>query len=326
MYRLIKYYDSIGQGKEGLFSDCSTKYEILDLCPDSCDSETLLVYAMKHGFKVKGLPFVPKTQHGRRNINIVHTVQLAEEHVDTYWNKTEIKPVFLGLVDLSALQGPLSALTGTNNELTSEQALNIVNDQAYGVDSVGEMVDGETIIVKSSWKYYHQIPLLGYSLKSFEKIMGITEHGFSDDTYSCHGCGLYDNEYSGHTYNHRVVNECELLGVRCGCYDEHCQSNNGLDEYIDQHSKCVNLDSAKALEKKGKLKFIERFIGGMVDGRGGHYAGEFIREGDPENILVDLKAKYPKRRYVFSHDESGQFQTYFSIWQVASEGKRFKNR
>lgn len=78
-------------------------------------------------------------------------------------------------------------------------------------------------------------------------------------------------------------------GLVCrDCFGDYLQSDaDALDSYVNQARQCIPLPAAEALADKGKLKFIERFIGGMVD-------------------------------------ESGQFQTYFSVWQVASPGKRFK--
>lgn len=115
--------------------------------------------------------------------------------------------------------------------------------------------------------------------------------------------------------------------VCADCFDAYAEAH--LDDYTDTADECIPLKSAESLEDKGKLKFIERFIGGMVDGRGGRYAddrtrGVYIREGKPADILAKLRAENSGRSYVFSHDESGQFQTYFSVWQIAAKRGRFK--
>ena|SRR3990167_2843335 len=60
--------------------------------------------------------------------------------------------------------------------------------------------------------------------------------------------------------------------------------------------------------------------GGMTDGRGGWFRGELTREGEPETVLAELLERNPEGEYVFSHDESGQFQVYFSVWRVAGSG------
>ncbi len=98
------------------------------------------------------------------------------------------------------------------------------------------------------------------------------------------------------------------------CFDSYAEDH--LDDYTDKSEQCIPLKVAESLESKGRLKFIERFIGGMVDGRGGWFNGESVREGHPKNVLEGLKAKHNDCEYVFSHDESGQFQTYFSVWKL----------
>jgi hypothetical protein len=159
--------------------------------------------------------------------------------------------------------------------------------------------------------------LLGYSRESFEKVLGITEEGFYDDTESCSQCGKYDSRDNGYTYNFRYIESTGNLGVNCGCYSEFAESPEAIEAYTDSPDHAIEADAIKAHVKAKRLKFIERFVGGMTDSHRPHYFdGEPVRVSTPEKVLAELKAKYPKRSYVFSHDESGQFQTYFSVYQV----------
>lgn len=75
--------------------------------------------------------------------------------------------------------------------------------------------------------------------------------------------------------------------------DEHCQSEDG----------CV-------------AEFVRSYFYG--DARIDDFYFDRI---DDEQLAVDLKAfatakGVAAQSYLFSHDESGQFQTYFSVWQV----------
>jgi hypothetical protein len=164
------------------------------------------------------------------------------------------------------------------------------------------------------WDYYHALPFLGYSIERFQEVLEVAERTFDDEVTSCHECGEYMWNDNGRTYNYRIVDECTLLGMECGCYDEWCKKN--WKSKINTPDECVELDFAEELESKGKLVHIARYIGGMTDGRGGYYAGECCAEGEPKKVLAALLKKNPKAKYVFTHDESGQFQTYFSVWRV----------
>lgn len=133
-----------------------------------------------------------------------------------------------------------------------------------------------------------------------------------------HCTECYDNAFDANECYEESGFKITEDGYVCpDCFEAYAAEH--LDDYINAPSRCITLKSAEALRAKGRLKFIERFIGGMTDGRGGSWGGERCSEGHPIEILKALKAKYPKRNYVFSHDESGQFQTYFSVWQVKSK-------
>lgn len=326
MKRLIKYYNNIGgeirkgggtnPGVE--FSDCSTKREILpELVSDAAGSKELLALAKKLGFKTKGRVVTVKSER-YGDLKITHAVKLAEPIKVKRWDRIESYQEYLGFVSIPERASELvEPVREPNQPVDADLAYRFVDgNYAFGIDNYGETVGGEQVMVRSDWSYDHVIPLLGYSLESFEKELGITEHGFSDDTDSCSECNLYDSRDDGYSYNFRNVGDYGYLGINCGCYHEHLKNPKNLVDYINNSDKAIELEAAKTLKKKGKLKFIERFIGGWTDGRGGYYAGKPTREGKPVEILEELRKRYPKGRFVFTHDESGQFQTYFSVWRV----------
>ena len=299
MKRLIKFHSDNGK-----FHNTNTERKLFPiLVGDNAGMAELYAYAMKLDVQNLGEYTAETPQYGWNPLDITHAIKISDNGY-----KTE----YLGFITLpKADQLPL--LETLDNEVSLDQAREIVNNQWYGIDDVGPTVSNDTVLVQSGWNYYHEIPLLGYSLESFEEVSGITEHGFYDDTYACHECGVFDSRDDGYTNNFRVVGD-SLLGINCGCYFDACK--NDWESFIDDINNPMELSAAEALAEEGKLIHIERYIGGMVDGRGGYYAGKSAKEGNPKEILKALKKENPESSYIFSHDESGQFQTYFSVWQV----------
>lgn len=320
MKRLFKFYQQY-ESDERRFSTCSTEYAVLPhIVEDAAGSDKLMAFAKQLGLETVGEPVeAEKPNYGFRPLLITHSVLLAEsEEVKVgFFGPVEKRPVYLGFItvpDELYTEG-LEASSDIGIKISEEQAHEIVNNQEAGVFDYGNTVDGEVVMVKEGWEYWHILPLLGYDLKSFEDALGITQHGFSDDTFRCAVCGLFDSNDNGYQYNYRMTDEGPV-GIRCGCYDEYSKSH--LDEYIGNPDKPIQLETAEKLEKEGVLEHIERFIGGMTDGRGGSWGGDPCREGDPATLLHKFIESDPEGDYLFSLDECGQFQTYFSLWKVVA--------
>lgn len=318
--RLVKYWQRY-KGDEAKFSTCSTEYEVLPYLVSYDDGDHALIsLAIRLGYEMTGPILKPEEpKYGYRQLQITHAVQVGTKKT-TRWNETEEVPVYLGFITLA--NGSLKPVPDCTGTVDADQGYAMVGMTEYGIDDVGETVDGGVTVVKSGWDYYHHLPMLGYSLESFETAMGITDGGFHDDTIRCDACNKYDSRDNGYTYNHRYVDSKGTLGINCGCYDEYASSPEALFDYVNQAESAMELSAAEEHAKAGRLKHIERFIGGMVDGRGGSYGGKYCREGSPDKILADLRAKFPKSDFVFTHDESGQFQTYFSVWRVVKAKMR----
>lgn len=315
MKRLIKYWNTYDNYKH-FFSNCSTNYELLPIIvDDDAKNKELLEYALRLDYETKGNPLRCKKKGYNKNA-IKNSIQLKEviKEKESFWSdKTKSINVYLGFINIPS--GCLEIKDTLKNEMSQDDSYNVVNNQEYGVANVGEHVDGYTVLVKQSWEYYHAIELAGYSIEHFESLYNIKETGFDDDTYMCDGCNKYDDRDDGCAHNHRII-DCELLGINCGCYADYMESN--FDYYINKDNEALELSVAEKLQEQGKLKHVERFIGGMVDGRGGYYGGESCNEGTPKNILKELLGKNENGQYLFTHDESGQFQMYFSVWEVVA--------
>lgn len=319
MKRLIKYHSNYASDKSA-FSHSGTTFEVLpELVDDSAGFEELKALAKKHGLRI-GRKF-----ETLENNLITHSVNMMEVKEKERFNGKEVIQVYLGFAKLPSgyNEGPLKPTNKLNSKITKKQAQAIVEETAYGVSDVGEHIDGNTIIVKSGWEYYTTMRLLGYHHENFEKILKAEDYGFYDDTTRCDGddCYLFDSRDNGYTYNHRHVEGIGMLGVNCGCYDEHCKLNFE-EEYADDHKKAIDRSTGNDLEKEGKIARLETFIGGMTDGRGGYFCGKPTREGTPEAILEEYQERFPKKTFLFIHEESGQFQTYFSIAEIVKQKKK----
>lgn len=331
LYRLVKFY-TLYAGDKLEWSTCSTTFEVLPvLVPESevsTDKMTALALEYASSFKANlvGAPVRPdNSRYDNRHIAIaIATSEASETRRQFGTDEVERNRVWLGLVRVPRCHLPAIASIRPAI-LTAEQAWELVSRQECGIETVGETVDGNTILVKQGWEFYQDLRMLGYDHNQFLEITGAEDSGFSDDTSSCHQCGKLDSNDDGYTQNFRVVNECELLGINCGCYQEWAESPDALEEYVNDPDNAMELSAAESHEEAGRIKFIDRYIGGMTDGRGGSWNGERCREGIPRDILAALQAKYPERQYVFSRDESGQFQTYFSVWQVLNGGETDDN-
>jgi hypothetical protein len=123
----------------------------------------------------------------------------------------------------------------------------------------------------------------------------------------------------------------EYLGIRCGCYGDACMTDSALDDYTNAVNKGMELEFAHQWAAKVRLAFVARYMGGMTDpGRGGYWGGPDERDGmqgsygavdcgDPAVVVKAWQAQNPGAQFVLSHDESGQFQTYWSLWRVVDE-------
>lgn len=312
LYRLIKYWNKYSSNKAN-FSNCSTEYKILDTLTDNTSVNNLLKLSEKYGLETKKRYKADfKNQHRYNKGPIGQAIKLREVKTVEKWNKKEVYQVYLGLIEVDT-DGPLKPVENCKGVITDQQAYDIFNHQSYGVfDRVD--IKGEGMIVIEGRNYFHDINLLGYSLEQFHEVNDVSEYVFCDEVFMCGDCNEWDYSDNGYTYNYRVI-DCEKLGTSCGCFDSYCKENFA-DEYGDDSEKAIELDTATELEKEGKLEHLERFIGGMTDGRGGYYNGDSCDEGEPDQVLKDYKEKYPDDTFIFSHDESGQFQSYFSIWRV----------
>lgn len=363
MKRLIRYHNRYA-GDAASFSDCSTKFTVLPvLVADDAGAKELVEAARNMEGQLPlvtedqvigpdiakkpkinfthtidrdgtvtptGKPAVEwRPQHGPHRIT--HAVQIGEveTHDGLYFRGNAVKvPEWLGFITLA--HSNLKPSKRPNRKLTSEQARHIVENCEFGVANVGETADGKIIIVKAGWEYTCGLPLHGYTLESFQEAENITEEGFEDDTSQCTACYKFDSNDDGRTANFREVNG-EWLGINCGCYGEACMSEDALEDYTDNEKKGMELKFAHKWMEQGRLKFVERYMGGWTDpGRGGHWRGPDERKGmtgtygscdigDPKDVIKKWKSENHGASFVISHDESGQFQTYWSLWKVVDE-------
>lgn len=320
MKRAIKFYNKY-ESDDIKFSYCSTHYEVLPfLVSDEASSKELRSIANKMGYVCVGNVKTNKPDKYGRNDRITHAIKLNEKTEKDYQGTH--RDYYIGFITINTYHNILKPIEKADGIITACQSDDILNNQIYGVEDIGVLQGNEeTIVVMSGWEYFHEMRLLGYDHNQFQEVVGAPKgsegRDFYDSVFKCAECGLYDYESDGYHYNYRMTDDGPM-GLNCGCYHEHMKDN--YLENVNDSNKCIELDVMKELKKEGKVEFIERFIGGMTYGRGGYYAGKSCREGSPEGILEELLKKSPKSKFLFSHDESGQFQTYFSVWKVTKKG------
>lgn len=327
MKRLIKFWNQYGGTA---FSDSSTEYELFPVIKDdSAGNVELRALAIVAGIKLDGkaVPSVAKNEgyRGYKGLQITNAIKTTEIKTVKRWDKVETYPVYIGFITIP--EGKLAIKETLGNELTKDQAYEIVNSdgQTFGIDDVGTMQDETPIIVMSGWNYFHALKVAGYSPDSFRDAFDVNEDGeqFHDSVFRCSDCGTYDYNDSGYTYNYRIVG-CEIFGLNCGCYAGYMEKPEALEDFVNDANQCVEREVIEAHANAGRLEELETYIGGMTDGRGGYINGKSVRDGDPKTILAELLKKNPKGKYVFSRDDSGQFQTYFSVWKVRAEKRKAK--
>jgi len=322
MKRAIKYWNQY-ESDEANFSTCSTKYEIISgLFPDNAGYAELCEIAAQYGMVEQG---TVKTNRKSDGITVTHTILLTETkkiNINTFGNETENRPVYLGFVSLPK-SSIFSALETLDNDPPQSkeydsalhELVNSGRGYELGIEETGyHGQNRKNIIVMAGWHYYHVLPFLGYSLKKMESQAKIEDRYFSDSVTACSGCSEYDDNDDCYKTNFRYIESFGELGLNCGCFTDYALNN--IDDYANDSNKAIELEQVKTLQKCRRLKHIERFISGWVDGRGGYYAGEYCREGEPESVLAELLKANPEKQYVFTHDESGQFQSYFSVWEL----------
>lgn len=319
MKRLIKYFSPYNDFE---FSNCSTKYEVLPhLVPDGAGPKVLLELARKlgltraNGAKVKTMKFKNEWE-SKREHKITHCIELKQTSPANHCGN-ETYHWKIGFITLH--ENHLPAVEKCNGKMTKDLALKIVDGGYYHASNTCE-IDSEYMLIIENWSYFHSLELLGYSREKFEKCLGVKSTVFDDSVSSCSQCGEYNYNDNGRTYNFRMTPDGEYLGLECGCFDSY--SKEHVEEWANKPEQCVESESIESLVKEGKAEFIQRYVGGMTDSWRSHsYDGESVEIGNPKDILENLLEKNPDGQYVFCHDESGQFQTYFSVYKLIQENK-----
>ena len=315
MQRLVKFSTCHSRNELPEWSTCRTKFEVLPVVVEDSEATAERLTALAHEYSIS-LASGPSTEKSDNYDSRRYLTMAAR--IDQESNR---EASYLGFVNVPQCS-VLRVHSGPNSlPLTYDQAMDLVNSQECGISSVGEHVNGDYILVKSGWDFYQALKLLGYDHEQFLKVLKCQDFGFCDDTDSCTQCYKFNSRDDGYNSNFQYIESIgENLGIDCGCYAEYAESPESLQALENNSDTALELDVAEAHADAGRLKFITRYIGGMVDGRGGSCNGKFVKEGDPAAILKAFLKRYPNGRYVFSRDESGQFQTYFSVWRVRDRG------
>jgi len=292
MYRLIKYSNQY-ESDNFNFSDCSTRYEVLPILATTLDE------AKKELKRYKKELFI-----NERGGYMTIGAAIDSGEVNSKGHK-----IYLGFIKLPDYT-TIPALQSVDNPIDGNLLYEAIN---YGIYLDAIQIDGENRLLIGSWRAFHELQLLGYqNFDSMLETHGIDSSVFDDSVFRCSGCGEWDYNDSGYTYNYRIVG-CEIYGLHCCDGLKEAQLEE-IDSFINDSSKFIDDSVIEALGEK--IRKINTYIGGMVDGRGGYIGGQRVDEGDPKTVLEKYLKKNPNKQYLFGVDESGQFQTYFSIYEL----------
>lgn len=313
-------------------------YCFLSVISETGDASELAGHAKRLGFTPSGDAHTEGLQSHVRygDIRIAAALPIVSPNPKYIW-----PTVALGWVEIPSVHGlapelPIRAEIGPMSAEQAEEIRGTGMEGDIGVAMSGDDTEGKAAVIISGWEFYHILPLRGYTWQSYLAGCGVEGEdpepfGFEDDSDMCGECCVIDSRDNGYTYNFRETPSGNYVGVNCGCYAEACKSE--WRDNANNADKAIELDLARDLARSGELKFVARYIGGMVDeGRGGffmdHHVGDDAPDaagmgpcgnGDPDKILSTLLESDPEGEFIFTHDESGQFQTYFSVWRVLAE-------
>ncbi len=240
MFRLFTYTSSHD------FSECD-QITPLPVLWDTMPTETQVIEAAaQHGFTLASpLTAPPEERHNwdkRRTV----VMQADTTAMGTHWNKDE--HVRIAVAQLFADGAPLP-IVREPTPFTQEHADAIWQSgkaDAFHIVDRGEL-DGESVVVIHSWKYYQVLPLFGYV--DAEDVWASV---FDDSVSTCGDCGAMDHPDDGYSYNFLPTDDTsgEFLGVNCGCHAAAMESV--IDDLIESHNDSEDEDS----DGTNKVKFI----------------------------------------------------------------------
>lgn len=318
MKRAVKLWNEY-QNDSFRFSDCSTRYEILPfLVNNDLDGDAALASVAEFlGLEIGQPEKIEIDERGLRGsrIKTVNAFKLNEtKNLPSRWNEEQKSvPVFLALLDIGERDSVLPFVESLEGKIDSDLMWKIIQSGDFSIRDIIDL-SGEKNLLIESWQAFHILALYGYQdFKTLLNDLEIDDSVFDDSVFQCGECGTWDYNDSGYTYNYRVIG-CDIYGIReCSCGHE-VAAECLEEEYVNNPETCVENEVLELI--KGRAEKIETFIGGMVDGRGGYINGESVREGHPAAVLKEFLSKNPDGKYFFVREGSGQFQTYFSIYQL----------
>jgi len=309
MKRLIKFYNKYNSDK-AQFSNCSTEYEVLPhIVQDDATPSDLRELAKSLNYNVKHQKVIKNEPKRWGGIEITEAIFVNETKTKESFNNKETFKVYLGF---ATIPDEIEVKESLNNPVSQDMLTDLINSQVCEMYTIAE-IDRNSMLVISGWDAFHLFQLAGYTdFDTTLRELDIYNSVFDDSVFSCHDCGEWEYNDNGYVNNFRIVNECSLLGINCGCYEKHCIDN--VESFIGDHTSVLDDSAIYSLLESNKIELLETFISGMVDERGGYINGKSVSESTPE----EAKEKYKEHDVVFGLDDSGQFQTYFSIYKIAA--------
>lgn len=323
MYRAVKFpqmYASDGSALRALHADRATFLDIVS-ATDSAAELKKIATDMGLAYHKKSVRAVNK-YHDYQMPATTRVIELVERETTRFGLRSdETSPIYLAWVKIPEVAG-LPIRTVVSDDVSDAEIENFRLEGDYsqlGIGQYGDDENGKCVIAVGDHSFWAIGPLLGYSVNAVCAMLGGAEDNitFDDQVFYCQGCNTLQEDTDGHMYRYRQV-DGELFGIACGCAAE--AELECIEDYVNEPDKQITAESAERLVESGNLVHVARYIGGWTDpGRGGYYDGESVENGEPEGVIKALLEASPDASFVCSVDESGQFQTYWSVYRLIED-------
>lgn len=311
-YRVIYYWNNFNSdGSE--FSDCSTHIHVMGpVFQEIPDDDTIYQLAAREDLLPDGKILQYRDGNPRSSLGIM---RYAEVSTERHYN--EDKVTFVGVIRVPS-QGGIDPINGP--ELLPWKVLDkAIGYGGMGIADFGVDENYNNVLVMDGHEFEPLWKLHGYDIEDIEERLEFEIVGFYDENFRCDNCGvIISTTINTFVSNQKFVNECEQIGVSCGCYRDYCYEN--INEFLDNTEKAMDSDAIAKLLKEGKVVHHSDLCYGWSCSSSEPSAVlnsfyEFAAVGGVDIAdEEDLDYDHRKEGVIFQVDSVGMFNTTYSLW------------
>ena len=307
-YRVIFYWNSFNDDG-GRFSDCSTNFHVMGpVFKELPTDEQMHNLMLEEDLLPDGVVLEFSDSEKSYGLSIKRFAEVGRE-----FHYREEKVTFVGAINVPEQYGVIP-VEGPD-ELTKEIFMEAVGQGDMGIANYGYDVDENEVMIMSGHEFEPLWKLHGYETDDMEENLDFEILGFDDENFQCDGCcALMSISANTFAPNRRIVDDCEQLGVSCGCFKDYCLEN--IYEYIDNVSASIDPDAISVLVANGKAIHHSDLCYGWTCTREEpsevlREFYEFARLGGAD--IVDDEEDGTEG-VLFQVDSYGMFDTSYSLW------------